>query len=112
MARFNSDGSINARIENYSGSGLSAGFSIGVASAMVLPFAAQGRSQLAIDNESATYAVACAFGATAALNTAGSWTIPAGMTRTWPAVSGGFVPSDTVNCIAGAASTPISIQVR
>lgn len=80
--------------------------SVGTTSAQVLAAAVSVRRFLAIDNESATVAVACAFGTTAALNSAGSWTIPPGMTRTW---NGTFVPSDALNCIANATATPVTI---
>lgn len=69
--------------------------------------AVTSRKLLAIDNESASATVACAFGATPALNTAGSWTIPPGDSRSW---SGAFIPNDQVNCIAGAASTPVTVE--
>jgi Zn-dependent alcohol dehydrogenase len=82
---------------------------VGTSSAQALAAAVSVRRFLAIDNESTTAAVACAFGATAALNTAGSWTIPPGMTRTW---NGTFVPSDAVNCIAGAAGTPVTVEAN
>ena len=82
---------------------------IGTTSMQALAAAVSVRRFLAIDNESVTAAVACAFGATAAINSAGSWTIPPGMTRTW---NGTFVPSDAVNCIAGAANTPLTIEAN
>jgi hypothetical protein len=90
-----------------SGAGSAGPVTIGTSSGQALAGSALGRRFLAIDNESVTATVACAFGATAALNTAGSWTIPPGMTRTW---NGSFVPSDTVNCIASAAATPVTIE--
>lgn len=80
---------------------------VGTTSSQALAAAAGIRRFLAIDNESMTAAIACAFGGAAALNTAGSWTIPPGMTRTW---NGTFVPSDAVNCIASAAGTPVTVE--
>ncbi len=68
--------------------------------------AASSRTLLAIDNESTTATIACRFGATAALNTAGSFTIPAGATRTWNSYP---VPIEAVNCIA-SASAPATIE--
>ena len=88
-------------------SGTTAPVTLGATSTQVIAGSVNGRRFLAIDNESVTATVACAFGATAALNSAGSWTIPPGMTRTW---NGGFVPSDTVNCIASAAGTAVTVE--
>ncbi len=68
------------------------------------------RTFLAIDNPSATINVACAFnGIVAAVNTGGSWMIPAGSTRIWPAFPGGPVPQGSVNCIAASGSPTIAI---
>jgi hypothetical protein len=89
------------------GAGSAGPVTVGTSSATALANSVLGRRFLAIDNESVTATVACAFGATAALNTAGSWTIPPGMTRTW---NGSFVPSDAVNCIASAAGTPVTLE--
>lgn len=83
---------------------------VGNSSAQVL---AKGpRRYLDIKNESATASIACNFGGTAALNTAGNYTIPPGWHKSWP--DGGntnFVPSDTINCIASASSTPATLTV-
>lgn len=65
------------------------------------------RYLLALDNESATATVACAFGATAAINTAGSFTIGPGQTRTW---TGQRIPSDAINCISSVASSPLTVE--
>ncbi len=69
---------------------------------------------LAIDNESASATIACAFAnGTAALNTAGSWTIPPGFTRTWffgPKL--GLINPGILNCISGAATSPATIEVH
>ena len=84
--------------------------SVGVTSAKALGAAAPaGRVLLAIDNESASATVACAFGATAALNTAGSFTIPPGVTRVW---DDAFIPNDQINCIASAVATPVTIEAE
>jgi hypothetical protein len=80
---------------------------VGVSSAQALAAAANGRRLLAIDNESTTATIACSPGGTAALNTAGSYTIPPGMTRTW---AGTAVPADAINCISDTASTPATFQ--
>lgn len=80
---------------------------IGTSSAQAIASEANGRRLLSIDNESATATIACSMGGTAALNAAGSFTIPPGMTRTW---SGTAVPADAVNCISDTSSTPATIQ--
>jgi hypothetical protein len=70
------------------------------------------RSFLSIDNEAAAggNAIACAFfGATPAINAAGSWTIPAGFTRTWRQPN---VPGSTVNCVASGANTPVTVEAE
>jgi hypothetical protein len=64
---------------------------------------AAARSYLSIDNASSTATIACAFGGTAALNTAGSYTIGPNQTRVW---SPGTAPQTAVNCISSAASSP------
>jgi|GEM_PF-5583647 hypothetical protein len=67
-----------------------------------------GYRLIIIDNESATASIACTLNGTAALNTAGSITL-APQTRV---VIGG-VPNvsirEPLNCIASAASTPLTI---
>lgn len=80
---------------------------IGTSSAQVL--AAASRQLLAIDNESTTATIACAFGAPAAINTAGSFTLAPGVTRVWKDYP---VPADAVNCIASAASTPATVEAN
>lgn len=107
----NSDGSINTRIPAAPMSLAKGSFTLTNSSATYLP-PQNSRQFLAIDNESATIAIACAFGGAAAVNTGGSWTIPAGATRTWPAVPGGPVPTDAINCIAASGSPTITIQVQ
>ena len=66
------------------------------------------RGILAVDNESTTATIACAFGITAVLNSAGSWTIPPGVTRVFDV----FPPSDQLNCIASGAATPVTAYAR
>jgi len=72
---------------------------------------AAGQASIFLDlvNESATATVACALGATAVLNGAGSITLPPLWHRSW---EGTFVPTDAVNCIASAGSTPATIGVK
>lgn len=71
--------------------------------------AAAAHTILDIKNESTTATIACAFGATAAINTAGSYTIPPGWHRSW---EGSYVPSDAVNCISSAATSPATIEAK
>lgn len=71
--------------------------------------AAASRKLLAIDNESTTATIACAFGGTATVNTAGSYTIPPGYTRTWNSYP---VPADAVNCISTAATSPATVETN
>lgn len=84
---------------------------IGTSSAQALAASAGPRLFLSIDNESATATIACSFGGTAAANTAGSYTIAPGQTRTWgPAAADSPLNGAAVNCIASAASTPATIE--
>ena len=53
--------------------------------------------------------IACAFGAPAVLNGAGSITLPPLWHRSW---EGSFVPTDAVNCISSVAATPATIGVK
>lgn len=77
---------------------------IGATSAQAL--AGGTRKYLLIKNESASAFIACRFAGTAALNTAGSITLAPYAGFTW---EGTFVPSDAINCIASAGSTPATI---
>jgi hypothetical protein len=69
-----------------------------------------GRTLLAVDNESTTATIACAFGnpATAAINTAGSFTMTPGQTRTWLNFA---LPTEPMYCISSAATSPATIEV-
>lgn len=71
--------------------------------------AAASRRLLAISNESASASIACSFGGTAALNTAGSFMIPPLSTRTWVNYP---VPADAVNCISSVASSPATVEAN
>lgn len=106
----NPDGSINVKPDLDSSPAGSGGFTI--TSSSVTYVAPGQRRLLAIHNESATVSIACNFGGTAALNTAGNWTIPSGQTLTFPAGGSNYVPSDAVNCISGAATSPATIMVH
>lgn len=76
-------------------------------SAQVL--AAATRQLLAISNESTTATIACAFGATAAINTAGSFTLIPGQTRIWNSYP---VPADIFNCISSAATSAATVEAN
>jgi hypothetical protein len=80
-------------------------------SAQAIGVSAGPRLFLSIDNESATANIACNFGGTAALNTAGSYTIAAGTTRTWgPVNKDNPLSGAAINCISSAASSPATIE--
>ena len=80
-------------------------------SAQALAAVTGSRLFLSIDNESTTATIACAFSATAAINTAGSYTIAPGMTRVWGAGTPEIpVPGGPVNCISSAATSPATIE--
>lgn len=90
------------------GTGTYSPVTVGTSSAQALA-AGSANKFLDIMNESATATIACAFGATAVINGAGSITFPPGWHRSW---EGTFVPTDAVNCIASGASTPATIGVK
>ena len=69
--------------------------------------AAATRRFLLIENESSAATIACSFGGTAALNTAGSFTILPNTSRKW---SDYPVPSEALNCISGVASSPATVE--
>lgn len=71
--------------------------------------AAASRKFLFIGNESTTATIACNLGGTAVANTAGNYTIPPNSGRTW---DGTFVPSDAVNCISSAATSPATVEAN
>lgn len=71
--------------------------------------AAVTRRFLYIGNESTTATIACNLGGTAILNTAGNYTIPPNTGRTW---DGTFIPSDAVNCISSAATSPATVEAN
>src|SRR5271166_6419341 len=104
------NGSISETSAYNNGSAKGGSFTLSNSSAVYV--AGGPRRTLVIDNPSSTINVACAFGQTAALNTGGSYMIPAGSTRTWPFVNGGFVPSDDIRCIAASGTPTITIQVN
>jgi hypothetical protein len=79
--------------------------------ALVIPSPA---NYLVIDNESASATIACAFAnGTAALNTAGSYTVGPAQTRVWDFVhSGKLLAAGNLNCISSAGTSPATIEVR
>lgn len=80
--------------------------SVGVASAQAL--AAGTRKYLFIQNVSATASIGCRVdGGTAALNTAGTFMLTPGASRTW---EGSATPTAALTCIATAAATPATIE--
>jgi hypothetical protein len=80
---------------------------VGTTSQQILP-PQSNRKTLSVCNESTSAQIAIAFGATAAaLNSAGSYTIPSGGCADW---SFTFVPPDAVNVIASAAGTPVTFE--
>lgn len=83
---------------------------IAASSAQAIASSAGGRMFLSINNESTTATIACAFGATAAINTAGSYTISPGQGRTWTGSRDFPLKGDAINCIASAASTPATFE--
>lgn len=110
----NVDGSLNVgatitgtiTVAPASGSVTVTAATVGVASASVL--AAGTRKYLFMQNVSATASVACRpDNGTAALNTAGSFMLTPGGSRTW---EGSATPNGQINCIASAASTPVTIE--
>lgn len=82
------------------------------ASTQMLAPAGGSRLFLAIVNESAAATIACAFSATAAANTAGSYTIGPGLTRVWGPGTNEVpgAPGGAVNCISSAATSPATIE--
>ena len=70
----------------------------------------QNTKRLSIDNESATATVACNFGGTAVLNTAGNYTILPGQTRVWQMLPNAGTLYGPLNCISSAATSPATIE--
>ena len=69
----------------------------------------QGRTYLAILNQSATATIACAFGATVpAINGAGSYTLLPNAGYVFDQ-SSGIVPNDSMMCVASVNSTPLTV---
>jgi hypothetical protein len=95
-----------SRISPATGTGGVTSATVGTTSAQVSA-AATRTAILALQNVSASASVACALGATAVLNSAGSFQIAAGQMLTLS--NDMYVPGDAVNCIASAVSTPVTV---
>ncbi len=69
----------------------------------------QGRSYLAILNQSPTATIACAFGATVpTINGAGSITLLPLAGYVWD-FGAGMVPNDPMKCVASVDTTPLTV---
>jgi len=101
-------GSITANAAPANATGAYSAVSIGTTSAQALA-SSTAKVFLDIVNAGATATIACAFGTTAIINGSGSITIPPNWHRSW---EGSFVPSDAVNCIASASSSPATIGAK
>jgi hypothetical protein len=75
----------------------------------LLAFAGAAEAQTINAGGGCAPGIVCAFGATAVLNTAGSFTIQPGNTRTWSSYP---VPADAVNCISSVASSPATVEAN
>jgi len=83
---------------------------VGTSSAQALAAASGNRlTMLALQNVSASASIACNLGGTAALNTAGNFQIGPGQMLTWNST---YIPQDAINCIASAASTPLTVMAK
>lgn len=84
------------------------GCTVGTSSAQCLA-ASTATQFLQVQNTSVSATVACAWGATAALNSAGSFQLAAGQASSWGPNTAG-VRTSALNCIASAASTPVYLE--
>lgn len=66
-------------------------------------------SFLQVQNTGTANAIACAFGATASLNSIGSFQLAAGQGASWGPNTGG-VPTGALNCIAATGTTPLFVE--
>lgn len=94
----------------YAGGRTLTAVTVGASSTQAIATSVGPRLFLSIDNESATATIACSFGGTAALNTAGSYTILPQATRTWTGTANSSLLGSAVNCIASAGSTPATFE--
>jgi len=80
---------------------------VGATSAQLLASSGSPRVFLDIVNQSASVAIACRIGASAAvLNGAGSINIPAGANKVW---QNSFVPQDAVQCISASGTVNVTV---
>ncbi len=84
------------------------GCTVGTSSAQCLA-ASTATNHIQLQNESASATIYCAWGATAAANSAGSFQLAAGQSALWGPTTAG-VPSSALNCIATSASTPLYLE--
>jgi hypothetical protein len=84
------------------------GCTVGTGSATCLA-AATAVTFVQIQNTSTTASIACNWGGTAVLNSAGSFQLAPLAAAAWGPSTGG-VPSGELNCIASAASTPAFLE--
>lgn len=82
---------------------------VGTASAQVLA-AAPRNGVLILQNASTAINIACALGAPAVLNAAGSFQIAPGAVLTLSNTI--YIPSDAINCIASMVSAPLTILAK
>lgn len=88
------------------GSGSTSAVTVAASAATCLAARTAPKTVLAFKNESLTASIAVSLGGTAALNTAGSFTIPPGGLYSF---SGSYIPLDIASCIASAAATPLTV---
>lgn len=84
------------------------GATVGTSSAQALA-ASTATMFLQIQNTHASNTVACAFGATAVLNSSTSVQLAAGQSASWGPNTAG-VPTGALNCIASGATTPLYVE--
>jgi len=84
------------------------GCTVGASSAQCLA-AGTAKTFVQIQNTSASATIACAWGATAVLNSAGSVQLSPGQPASWGPNTGG-IPNQALNCIASAGSTPLYVE--
>lgn len=84
------------------------GCTVGTSSGSCLA-ASTANNFLQIQNTSVSAAEACAFGASAVLNSSGSIQLAPGQSASWGPNTGG-VPTGALNCIAASASSPLYLE--
>jgi len=84
------------------------GCTVGTTSAQCLA-ASTATNHIQVQNTSTSATLACSWGGTAALNSSSSFQLAAGQSALWGAATSG-VPSQALNCISSAASTPVYLE--